>query len=96
MSGTMWFIYVKWLTMALLRTDKNVDIMITEREFSEACEESLRSFSRRIRASGLSIYKIGKLAHLSWRTVQKAVDCVPIRFENAERIKLVIKMEVQK
>ena len=82
--------------MSLLRTDKTVDIMITEREFNEACEESLRSFSRRIRASGLSIYKIGKLAHLSWRTVQKAVDCVPIRFENAERIKLVIKMEVPK
>lgn len=65
-------------------------IPISEQQFEDSCEASLRKFSQRIKASGMSIYKIGKMARLSWRTVQKAVDCVPIRFENAERIKLVI------
>ena len=63
---------------------------ISEQQFEGSCEASLRKFSQRIKASGMSIYKIGKMARLSWRTVQKAVNCVPIRFENAERIKLVI------
>lgn len=63
---------------------------ITEKQFSEAAKRSLRQFSMRISESGISIYKIAQLAGMSWRTVKNAVDCIPIRFDSAERIKYIL------
>lgn len=62
----------------------------TEREFDEFAELSLKNFANRIRASGMSLYKIAHLSGVSWKTVQKATERVPIRFDNAERIKFVL------
>lgn len=64
---------------------------LTERDFEKSAEHSMGRFAARIRASGLTVYKIASLCGLSWRTVKNASDGLPIRFDSAERIKLALR-----
>lgn len=64
---------------------------MSEKEFIDSRDSSLRAFAVKITSSGLSLYKIAKLSGLSWRTVHNATNGIPIRFDNAERIKLVLR-----
>lgn len=63
---------------------------ITEQQFSDYCEDKLRKLADEVRSSGMTIYEIARRARLQWRTVKKVVDCVPVRWDTAERIRLVI------
>ncbi len=63
---------------------------ITENQFIAYCDESLRKLADEVRSSGMTIYEIARRARLQWRTVKKVVDCIPVRWDTAERIRLVI------
>ena len=43
-----------------------------------------------VRGCGLSVYQIAKQSGLTWRTVKKVTDGIPVRFDTAERIRFVM------
>lgn len=70
-----------------------VKIMITEATFTQRCDDRLRALARDVRECGLSLYAIAQEARLSWQTVAKVANGIPVRFDTAERIKLVIELK---
>ena len=64
--------------------------MISEQEFIAHCDESLRRLAREVRGCGMTVYEIARRARLSWRTVKKVADGIPVRYDTAERIRLVM------
>nr|DAL95410.1 MAG TPA: sigma factor [Caudoviricetes sp.] len=63
---------------------------ITEEQFMAHCDESLRQLAREVRGCGMSVYQIAKQSGLTWRTVKKVTDGIPVRFDTAERIRFVM------
>ena len=63
---------------------------IKESDFIRAEDARLKALSDYIRGSGLSLYKIAAGCRISWRTVKKAVDCVPVHGSTESRIRLFI------
>lgn len=63
---------------------------IKESEFIRAEDARLKALSDYIRGSGLSLYAIAAGCRISWRTVKKAVDCVPVHGSTESRIRLFI------
>ena len=63
---------------------------ITEDQFSAHCDESLRQLAREVRRCDLTIYEIARLSGLSWRSVKKVSDGIPVRFDTIDRIKMVL------
>ncbi len=64
--------------------------MISEQEFIAHCDESLRRLAREVRGCGMTVYEIARRARLSWRTVKRVADGIPVRYDTAERIRLVM------
>lgn len=63
---------------------------ISENDFIRAEDERLRALSDYIRESGLSVYAIAKGCRISWKTVAKAIACVPVHGSTESRIRLFI------
>ena len=65
-------------------------VEIKENDFIRAEDARLKALSDYIRGSGLSLYAIAAGCRISWRTVKKAVDCVPVHGSTESRIRLFI------
>lgn len=63
---------------------------ISENDFIRAEDERLSALSDYIRESGLSVYAIAKGCRISWKTVAKAIACVPVHGSTESRIRLFI------
>lgn len=63
---------------------------IKESEFIRAEDARLKALSDYIRGSGLSPYAIAKGCRIAWKTVMKAVNCVPVHGSTESRIRLFI------
>lgn len=63
---------------------------ISENDFIRAEDDRLRALSDYIRGSGLSVYAIAKGCRISWKTVAKAIACVPVHGSTESRIRLFI------
>lgn len=63
---------------------------IKESDFIRAEEARLKAFSDYIKGSGLSAYAIARGCRIAWKTVIKAVNCVPVHGSTESRIRLFI------
>lgn len=63
---------------------------IKESDFIMAEDARLKALSDYIKGSGLSVYAIARGCRISWKTVQKAANCVPVHGSTESRIRLFI------
>lgn len=63
---------------------------IKESDFIRAEDARLKALSDYIKGSGLSVYAIARGCRISWKTVQKAANCVPVHGSTESRIRLFI------
>lgn len=63
---------------------------ITDAEFAQADMERLREFAILIHDSGLSVYEIAKGCRMAWKTVKRAVMCLPVHSQSEARIRYYI------
>lgn len=63
---------------------------IREIDFIGAEDARLKELAEYIRASGLSAYAIAKGCRISWRTVNNAMNGIPVRGCTESRIRLYI------
>lgn len=67
---------------------------IKESDFIRAEDARLKALSDYIKGSGLSVYAIARGCRISWKTVQKAANCVPVHGSTESRIRLFIERSV--